>query len=194
MIQACFLLRFAHRPSQKDHGMENQHDSPVALMRQIAFLASLSDSDIAKLARLASVLQLEAGTVLFREGELCNQMFLVSTGSVALEMCLPRRGCTRMITVGPGEIVGLSTLLGGGAMTAVAIVVEDATLISLPAKELGELCQEDHDIGYTLMKTISQALLRRLIGTRLQMLDVFGETQPTPAAMKSSASSRTQAD
>ncbi len=172
--------------------MEKSNDSPEQLMRQIAFLASLSDGDVTKLARLASVLQLDARTVLFREGECCEQIFLVSSGSVALEMCLPRRGCTRMVTLGPGEIVGLSTLLGGNAMTAVAIVAEDATLISLPAKELSELCEDDHDIGYALMKAISRALLRRLVATRLQMLDVFNETQPVPGGMGSHASSKTQ--
>ena len=35
-------------------------------------------------------------------------------------------------------------------------------------------CEEDHDLGYEMMKRFVPVLIERLQGTRLQMLDVYG--------------------
>ncbi len=157
--------------------MNTKDASTAQLMRQIEFLSTLSDDDVAKLAQLASVERHEAGTVLFREGDECEHLYLVVTGRVALEMCMPRRGCTRVLTVGAGEVVGFSALLGGHARAAQAIVSEDTVLIEFPAEQIQQLCDDDHDIGYALMNLVSKALLRRLVATRLQMIDVFGDSK-----------------
>jgi CRP/FNR family transcriptional regulator, cyclic AMP receptor protein len=83
----------------------------------------------------------------------------------------------RILTVGPREIVGVSALLGSGRMTTQSTAVEATRVISLPARKLRELCDSDHDIGYAVMTRLSAALTARLLATRFQLLDVYGETR-----------------
>ncbi len=146
------------------------------VLRGVGFLEALSADDLAKIVGIASIEKFTTSAVLFQEGAECEFLYLVAEGSIGLDMCLPRRGCMRMLTLGPGEIVGWSALLADARMTARAVVVEDSTLVAFPAQQLQDLCDEDHDVGYVLMKQVAAALSRRLLATRLQQLDMFIET------------------
>lgn len=153
--------------------------SPITPLKESRFLKDVSHGDIEKLAAIATVEHHAASTVLFQEGSECRQLYLVTEGLVGLEMCMPRRGCIRILTVGPQELLGWSAMLPGARMTARATVIEPCTLIAFPSQELRELCDADHDVGYAIMSQISTALSHRLLATRLQMLDMFIETQPS---------------
>lgn len=148
------------------------------LFRSVGFLESISDEDLTKVADLSSIEQRAAGDVLFQEGNTFDRFILLGSGIVALDMHVPRRGQMRILTVGPGEVLGWSSLLSDQRMTTMATVLEDATLVMMPAARLKELCDTDRDIGYALMQRMAIALSRRLLATRLQLLDVFSETQP----------------
>ena len=53
---------------------------------------------------------------------------------------------------------------------------EDQTrLIALDGKCLREKCEQDHDLGYELMKRFAVIIAERLEATRLQFLDVYGK-------------------
>ncbi len=43
------------------------------------------------------------------------------------------------------------------------------------------LCQRDHEVGYHVMRQTVCAMQRRLVATRLQLLDLFAETTPIAA-------------
>jgi CRP-like cAMP-binding protein len=79
-----------------------------------------------------------------------------------------------ILSLGPGELVGWTALLGG-TWTATARAVERSTLLRLPGVELWALCEREHDIGYAIMKRLFAAMALRLHDTRLQLLDMFGK-------------------
>ncbi|WP_442509378.1 hypothetical protein SH528x_000947 [Novipirellula sp. SH528] len=62
-------------------------------------------------------------------------------------------------------------------MTATAVATLDTTLISFDADALSQLCEQNHDIGYKVMFTIAKSLSKRLVATRLQLLDLFHQPQ-----------------
>jgi CRP-like cAMP-binding protein len=63
-------------------------------------------------------------------------------------------------------------------MTATAVAANDVQLLSAPGKELRELCDREHEVGFCLYRALASALARRLLATRLQMLDVFSRESP----------------
>ena len=154
----------------------------VAWLRGTEFLKALSSEDLHKLAALCSRQTLPAGAVLFEQGEVRHTVYVLSEGLVALEVCLPRRGCIRIQTLGPGDLLGWSALLADGCMTARALTLEPTTLLAFEAEPLKRLCEEDHDVGYAVMRQTAVALSRRLLAARLQLLDMFRETEPVPAS------------
>ena len=147
-------------------------------LQSVAFLNQLPPGLLAKLAPLASVEVESAGSVLFREADRFDRLLIVVKGLVALDMHVSRRGAIRVLTVGPGEVLAWSAVLGDQSMTATATVVDPAELISIPASLLKDLCVADHEIGHAIMERMAVALSRRLLATRLQLRDLFAETQP----------------
>ncbi len=147
-------------------------------LRTLRFLEDLSAADLDRVSALASVTSQPAGAVLFPEGAVCERLYVVLEGLVGLDMHVPRRGPVRLMTVGAGEILGWSALLSDGRMTARAVVLQPAELVEFPSADLRALCAADHDVGYVVMRQVAVSLSRRLLATRLQMLDVFEDTRP----------------
>ena len=129
------------------------------------------------LAALASLETCSAQHSLFREGEVHAKIYWIKEGRVRLEMSGTRAGAKAMLTAGPGDLLGWSALLGDQRMTATAVATLDTTLISFDADALSQLCEQNHDIGYKVMFTIAKSLSKRLVATRLQLLDLFHQPQ-----------------
>jgi CRP/FNR family cyclic AMP-dependent transcriptional regulator len=150
------------------------------LLREVRFSAQLTDATVAKLAGLVSIAEYRAGTVIFAEGAHHPWLALIVVGEVALEMCIPARGCTRILTLGPGDLLAWSALLGEGRMTAGAHALTDTRMLVAPAQAINDLCTNDHAFGYEFFRGVATALSNRLVATRLQLLDLYGEAS-TPA-------------
>ena len=152
----------------------------VALLCELSFAKGLPSRAREALAAMAALETVSEWSVLFREGAPCQDLFLVQTGFFALDMYVPAKGHVTILTVGPGELLGWSALLGGGSMTATATAVEESRVIALPAEKLRTLCQVDHEFGYSLMRHMAVALSQRLLATRLQLLDLFAPVDRQP--------------
>lgn len=137
----------------------------------------LDDSHLEQLAQIITPIHEPAGAILFKEGAAADALWVVCSGSVALDIQVPGRGSVRVLTLGPRDMLGWSALVGDGSMTTTATVTEDAQLLRLPALKLKELCIADHTLGYAVMGNIARALANRLRGTRLQLLDLYAETE-----------------
>jgi CRP-like cAMP-binding protein len=77
-------------------------------------------------------------------------------------------------TIGEGEILGWSWLLPPYHWKFHARATEAVRAIALDGKCLRTKCEQNHDLGYELLKRFSQIMSRRLDATRLQLLDVYG--------------------
>jgi len=150
----------------------------LAILRSASLLQGISDSHLRKLAASAVMQHYAAGTTLFQEDAVHHTFYLVVEGSVALDIHNPRRRPRRVLSVGRGEILAWSAVLGNGVMTTSAITTAPTTVIAWPATELLSVCHSDHEVGYLVMQRIAQALARRLTATRLQLLDMFAEIEP----------------
>lgn len=145
----------------------------------------LRDQQIEALARIAHWKSCPSGTVLFREGDRHDGFYWVHKGHIGLEMCITGRGCNRILSIGPGEILAWSSLVGDGRMTATAIAQDDVELIEVSGAELKSICDADHEFGYYLMRRLASVLSQRLLATRLQLLDLFHADAPTGRGVNS---------
>ena len=158
--------------------MECEDPNLRELLGNSRFAADFSEQELTVVLQTARLVHANKDQTLFTEGTLHDDVYVVVSGHVALEMQVPRRGNVRLLTAGSGELVGWSGLIGDGRMTASAIVTEDSQLIVLSSSALRELCHEDHKLGYLLMTQTAKAISQRLLATRLQLLDLFFETEP----------------
>lgn len=145
------------------------------LLRELGFTADLPERLVEGLAEACAVVDFRAGTTIFQEGEKNPFLYVVERGHVGLDMHVPGRGRVRILSVGPGEMLAWSALLGNGVMTVSAVALEDTQAIAASGPKLLEVCSANHEMGYQLMSRMAKALAQRLVATRLQLLDLFAE-------------------
>jgi len=148
------------------------------VLEELHFSADMPREVLEQLAAASALRRLTAGEVVFREGTRHGNLYLVRSGRIALEMNVPGRGAVCILTVGPGEMVGWSALLDRGKMTASAVAVDDSEVVVAPADNLRELSETNRDFGFHLMRQMAAALSKRLVATRLQLLDLFTDSPP----------------
>lgn len=141
-------------------------------IRSVRFASGLSDGDLAKLVGISEWIDIPARTHLFTEGDPADYLFLIVRGRVELSMNIPGKGLLPLATLENGDLLGGSAALRRDTMTLTAVAILNTEAIRIHAVKLRELCDEDHDIGYEIMRRVAMALMNRLIATRLQVLDV----------------------
>ena len=145
----------------------------VELMQPIPARASADTSVLRELEAIAIVITVPAGTLLIGEGDNYSALYFVASGTITLDMLTSQCGKQQIITVGDGDLIAWSALLGDGRMTASAIASQESRLIAFPADQLLALCEANHDVGYVVILCIAKLISRRLLATRLQLLDLF---------------------
>lgn len=144
------------------------------IIKEHPFFANLDEEFCALVVGCARNVRFEAGDYLFREGEAADQLYLIRHGRVALEMAAPGHGAVTFQTLNAGEMMGVSWLIPPYRWTYDARAMELVRAIAMDATCLRRKCEEDHDLGYDVMKRIAAILIGRLHGARMQMLDVYG--------------------
>ncbi len=138
------------------------------------FLKDLDSHHLELIVGCASNVRFDPGQFIFRDGEEANQFYVLRHGKVALEIVAPQRGPIIVETLGEGEILGWSWLIPPYNWHFDARAVELTRAIALDGKCLRTKCEQDHDLGYELLKRFAHIMEQRLEATQLQLLDVYG--------------------
>jgi CRP-like cAMP-binding protein len=144
----------------------------VKLLASHPFLHGLSQPLLEKMASITQRITVTAGQYLGHEKEQANAFYLIQSGRVAIEFHAPERESVRIQTIGPGEIVGWSWLVPPHRWQFDARVSETLQALALDARSLRAQCEQDHELGYQLLKHLVEVISGRLAATRLQLLDV----------------------
>ena len=144
------------------------------IIRANPFFQGMDDRYIELITGCAKNVRFSEGQVVFREGDPADQFYLIRSGLVSLQMMVPHRGLTTVMTVGDGEVLGWSWLFPPYQWRFDARTQEPTHALAFDGKCLRTKCEEDYDLGYEIFKRFMQVITARLESTRLQLLDVYG--------------------
>lgn len=122
----------------------------------------------------ASNVRFKQDEIIFSEGQEANHFYIIREGSVALDIHDPGSGRITIDTLEDGEVLGWSWLVPPYYWRFDARALKDTRAIALNGKCLRDKCDDDHDLGYELLKRFSHIVGLRLEAARLQLLDVYG--------------------
>ena len=137
------------------------------------FFRGLAEPHVELLAGCAANARFKSGDPLFLEGGEANQFFMVREGKVALQVHTGTDYPIVIQTLGAGDVVGWSWLIPPYKWRFDARAIEDTRVFALDGICLRRKCEEDHDLGYELLKRFSATMADRLQATRRQLLDVY---------------------
>ena len=123
----------------------------------------------------ASNVRFNPGEYLLRGGEQANQFFVLRQGKVAVELIGAGRKPIVIQILEGGEILGWSWLVPPYRWHFDARAIEQTRAIAFDGKCLRAKCDEDHDLGYELMKRFTAIIAKRLDAASMQLLDTYGK-------------------
>jgi CRP-like cAMP-binding protein len=144
------------------------------LLAEHPFFKGMEERHLQLLAGCGSNVRFEAGQYLFRQGESANHFYLLRRGKVAIEIHAQQQGAVILQTVGEGDVVGWSWLVPPHRWMFDGRAVEPTRAVALDGACLRRKCDEDHDLGYALLKRFSRVIAERLEAARLQLINIHG--------------------
>jgi CRP/FNR family transcriptional regulator, cyclic AMP receptor protein len=116
----------------------------------------------------------EVGDILFQEGDIANEFWLVFQGKVALEIMAPDRPHLTIQTVGSGEVLGWSWLVPPHRWRFDARAVKATRTLAIDAKTLKDAFEVHPEDGYRFLLRLLPVIGERLENAWVRLLDIHG--------------------
>lgn len=133
-------------------------------VKEIVIFRHLTDEMIQKLLPEMELLRFAEGEMIFRCGERADTFYSLKRGKILLEQRIWEKVTVSVGTVKPGYSFGWSALLGDQKFTVDTVCGEPCEVLSIRAKMLFRLIEEDYEMGYRLMHRLLHMVRRRLDG------------------------------
>ena len=149
-----------------------------ALIVRQPFFKGLNSQQLQLLAASALEMKFETGATIFEEGSPANRFFLILTGRVKLSSEMADRNVIPIQTLGPGDDLGWSWLFPPYSMHFSARALTPTTTIFFYGTRLREQCEQDHELGYQLMKRIAEVATQSLQATQRRLIQYIDKNIP----------------
>ena len=147
------------------------------ILRELTFSQGMPSEKIDKLAALAFEARFPENFTIFKEREAGELLYLIKSGQVALSMNVPGQGRKTILTLGPGQLVGWSSLFPSGRKTASAHTITPVEAIAFNTAQLRDAMDADPELGYAILWRVADVIASRLHATRLQLLDIYAPSK-----------------
>lgn len=109
----------------------------AARLRDLAFFEGFSDDDLARVAQLAELVQVEAGTCIIDQGRVGLECFVVETGDVGVYVA-----DEHIVTLGRGSMIGEMALVDRRPRSASVVAETPVELLAFDTKAFKQLLTE----------------------------------------------------
>ncbi len=138
------------------------------------FFKGLSKSYLDLILACASEARFDPGEIIFREGERANTFYIILRGKVAIEALMaPERDPITVLNLGEGDVLGWSWLFPPHRWHFDARAIGLTKAISIDGERIRKQCEDDHDLGYELMKRFANIIEQRLRSLRSQNPNMY---------------------
>ena len=141
-------------------------------LRRYPYFANVSEERLRDVAAVAEMEQHANETVLFRENDKADRLYIIVSGEVDIQYTLGSGELRTIDTLVSGELIMWSALVEPYRSTAIGITRKDTTLVAIDGEKLRALCDVDHDLGYCILLSLTKLLANRLEGARVQLATI----------------------
>lgn len=134
----------------------------VERLREIGVFGGLGDDVLRDFVAALPIVELSAGTTVFREGDSGREMFVVLEGEMEVLAHSKRQRETRVAILGPGDWFGEMSILDVMPRSATVRALAPSRMLRLSAQELDGLYRRDMRSYSLFVLNIARELSRRL--------------------------------
>jgi CRP/FNR family transcriptional regulator, cyclic AMP receptor protein len=137
------------------------------------FAQGLTENQVATLVRLASEVTFEENEVILFEGERSKAFYLLTAGSVAVELRTPRYAVS-VQALGPGQVFGWSSLLEEQDTLFQVRARERTTALRLNGPDLRSVCRKDSELCNQILRRALKVVAGRVKATEVRFAEMCG--------------------
>ena len=131
-------------------------------LRNVGLFGALSDEALEHLASTLSVVQPSAGDVLFSEGDVAGDMFVVLEGEIEVLKRSRQGSDSRVAVLGSGDWFGEMSIVDVQPRSATVRAIAPSRLLRITAKDLDALYRYDIKAYSLIVLNLARELSRRL--------------------------------
>jgi CRP-like cAMP-binding protein len=138
-------------------------------LRQFEFMKDMETTHLKKLASIASIIEFPKEKIIHEAGDLGKAIYLINEGQVNIEIDVPDHPTVTVLTVGPRQMFGLSSLFPPQRKKGRARVVRTMQAVVIYATDLRSLFRADHDLERAFFERTTRIINERIKATWLQL-------------------------
>lgn len=131
---------------------------------------------VKKIVQFGQLRRLDRGGIIFREGDLGQEMYIILSGSV--EITVEREGKPLVIArLGQGDFFGEMAVLEEEPRSGTAVALEPTLVVALTQESFRRLLNEDGELAWRMLKVLSARIraLNRELALRFGTAEAMGE-------------------
>ena len=143
----------------------------IAFLESQPFLKGMTAQQLELLAEDSHPVEFRTGERILNEGGVANRFYLIVEGRVEVESTTLEDESVPVQTLGPGDVLGWSWLFPPYYWQFDARAAMPTKALCFYGTHLRNVCETNHDLGYELMKRISEIAIKRLQAVRRKMVE-----------------------
>ena len=165
------------------------------LLNRFPFFSDVDPDALEAIAAKSEILDFKAEDVIFHVDEAATHFYGLLEGEVDLVLIFKDKVLKTDIeyeeaiqativdeekeiivdTVTPGQVFGWASIVGPSKRTVNAECSENSRVVAIPADELIAMFNQDHTLGFIIMKRLSDIIARRLRNRTDKLIETWGE-------------------
>jgi CRP-like cAMP-binding protein len=133
-------------------------EETIELLQRVPAFSALADEDLAEVAAVAVPRRLDAGEVVFREGDESNTCYIVRSGHARAVREHPDGRTLTLANFGPGDIFGELAMFDDERRSATVETMEGTEVIAILGADMRRLLREHPDISVKLLAALGRRL------------------------------------
>lgn len=151
--------------------------NPIPLLdalKTIPWFLDFNAKQLDRIASISSIMEVEAGETIFCEGDRVDNLYIILDGQVSVDITVPTQGTKRIYVAEPLDILGWSKMTPVVRQRVASTqAITDTHLLVVNGDDLATLCEEDHHVGYLVVRRLANVVATNLLHTKLQLLDLI---------------------
>jgi len=150
----------------------------LSIVSEVVLLSDLEEEEFLIVADFIKLLHLKKGEVIFKEGDLGEDMFIHLSGGLSAYIAQSDGTQRALFNIAPGDFFGEMSIITHEPRSVTIIVTEDSETIKLSETDFYKIISEHPKIGYKILKAINFVQNRWLQKTSKSVSDLmrWGET------------------
>ena len=146
---------------------------PVEILKNLDVFDGLTPLELEAITEISEIVTFPRGSMIFREGDEADDLFLLLSGKVSIEFEVGRHQDAVVHSVMPGQAFGWSGLIHPYLFTASARAAEDSKVVTVQRDRLRKLLDMDCHMGFVIMEKLAELITARLRDARIQLISLL---------------------